>query len=357
MLLVADANECFANAVSARARACGWQVMTVRDGEAALSALHLEHVTVAIVRAGLPGVNAGEVAAVARRSSQAPNVVFVHEDEQGMAEHLRLPEVLCTIRKDALLDSLPAILLGHAPARPPVHSPIELEAQAPVRLSVVSGRLAGTHEGIVVESDAHHVCISAWDHDGSPIDLSLGTRGTVGFAGPKGWGELPSTVTGSYVRGSVIELTLLRSGEASYRQRRNAERYIATFPIWAWPAEGTDAPSKIASGRTEDIGRQGLRACFSTPLAFAGRAVLSVTPGRSTRASRLLADIVWHESVPGTSEGRYGFRFASPGAAAAQSLDDLLSAAQSWGSRRSRRPGSVAPEDAPGDLDGSPGRV
>jgi CheY-like chemotaxis protein len=355
MLLVADANECFANAVSARAQACGWQVMTVRDGEAALSALHLGHVTVAIVHAGLPGVNAGEVAAVGRRSSLPPKVVFFHDHELGMTEHLRLPEVLCTVRKDALLDALPAILLGHAPAPAPVHSPVELVAQSPVRLSVVSGRLAGTHEGIVVESDAHHVCISAWDEDGSAIDLSLGTRVTVGFAGPKGWGELASTVTGSYVRGSVIELTLLRSAETFYRQRRKAERYIATFPIWAWPAEGTDASGRMASGRTEDIGREGLRACFSTPLAFDGRAVLSVAAGRSSRASRLLADTVWHESVPGTGESRYGFRFASPGAATAQSLEDLLGAARSWGNLRSVQPGRVAPEDAPRRPDGSTG--
>jgi CheY-like chemotaxis protein len=351
MLLVADANESFASAVCDRAELCGWQTASVRDGEAALAAFSARPISLAIVDANLPGVQAGEVVAAARRHGQASQVVFVHDQARGMTECLRLPEVLCAMTREALLDSLAGILLGHEPAPEGAGPAAELEAQSRVKLGVLSGPVAGSYDGLVVDSGAQHVCISAWDLDGSPIDLSLGTPVTVGFAGPKGWGEVRSTVTGSYVRGSVIELTLRRPSEVSYRQRRQAQRQIVTLPIWAWPAEGADVSGRMASGRTEDISRLGVRACFSTPLAFEGCAVLSIVSGRSRRASRTLAESVWHEPVPSTGEHRYGFRFVNLSAAAAQSLEHLLETARSWGRGLSGRSGSARSETAPGDPD------
>jgi c-di-GMP-binding flagellar brake protein YcgR len=303
-----------------------------------LTALSTGGVTLAIIQAGLPGIDVGKLARLARRDSTKAQVVFVGDRPPDEGEQSPPAEQFRTMTREGLLDSLAVMLLGAESEPLP---PAEFEVGSPVRLCVLSGPLTGTYDGSVVDSGPQHVCTSAWDTDGAPVDLSLGTPVTVGFAGPRGWGELRSTVTGSYVRGSVIELTLPRSSEVSYRQRRKAERYVSTYPIWAWPAEGADVSSRMASGRTEDISRIGVRACFSAALAFAGRAVLSIAPGRSRRASRLIAESVWHEDVPASGEHRYGFRFVNLSGAAAQSLDGLLSASRSWGSGRVARSSSA----------------
>jgi c-di-GMP-binding flagellar brake protein YcgR len=304
-----------------------------------LAALSTGGVSLAIIQACLPGIDVGKLARLARRGSTKAQLVFVGGCPLAKGEQPPPVDPFRTMTREGLLDSLAVMLLGAESE--PLPPAAEFEVGSAVSLCVLSGPLAGTYDGSVVDSGPQRVCISAWDPDGTPVDLSLGTPVTAGFAGPRGWGELRSTVTGSYVRGSVIELTLPRSSEVSYRQRRKAERYVATYPMWAWPAEGANVSNRMASGRTEDISRIGVRACFSAALAFSGRAVLSIAPGRSRRASRLIAESVWHEDVPASGEHRYGFRFVNLSGAAAESLDGLLASSRSWGSGRITRSSSA----------------
>ncbi|MFB3880132.1 MAG: PilZ domain-containing protein [Armatimonadota bacterium] len=325
-----------------RAKSCGWRSVRARDSDGVVRALSAGNIALAIVQAGFPGIDIGQLARLAAGASTKTRLVFVGDCPLDEARQSLPAGPLDAMSHEGLLRSLAVMLLGSdlEPAPPAATFCVG----SAVRICVLSGSLAGTYDGSVVDSGPQHLSASAWDLRGAPLDLSLGAPVTVGFAGPQGWGEMRSAVTGSYVRGSVIELTLSRSAEISYRQRRQAERHVATYPIWAWPAEGADLSSQMASGRTEDISMSGVRACFTDALPFTGRAVLAIIPARPRKASRLLAESVWHEELPGSGEHRYAFRFTNVTGAAADQLDALIAATRSRSGVRAARKTALADE-------------
>jgi len=319
-VLVADTDRAFTKAVSGFVAGSGWKAFTASDGPLALDILLAEPIRLAILRVDLPTMDGLEVVRTARAKGRRFHVAFLDACERSMTRvrclelgalaymvNLPSPQPLAQVLSDALRRPPPG---GNGcPAATTTAS--ELAAGAKVQLFIGAGPSAGCYPGVVVDSNPSSLVLSAWASDGSPVSLSLGTPVTVGFVAERSWGELQSSVTGSYITRSLAEVMVSRAGSVIYRQRRDFPRFPASLPLRAWPLHSPDPAGLMASGRTEDVSEYGLRACFDTPIASDVPVRLAIAPALGTEETRLTARCVWHESprAAGPQEYRYGFRF------------------------------------------------
>ena len=220
----------------------------------------------------------------------------------------------------------------------------ELGPGVPVRLCVRAGASAGSYPGQVVDKGPASLVVSAWAPDAETLYVSLGTHVIVGFPATHGWGEFQSRVAGSYLRGAVTELLLSRPDRVVYRQRRKYARLAVTLPVHAWLAADEQAALCVL-GHTEDIGREGLRASFSTSLPGDGPVVVVIAPSHGLQEIRLAGRPVWHEATggPGEEWHRYGLRFLPMASDTRQRLSALLAHLKAGGGDQPGGPGLAAP--------------
>ena len=332
-LLVADSDRCFSERVRASAESLRWSVIQARDGPAALDVLCSAQIGLVVIAAELPLMDGLSVVGAARARGRDFSFVCVDSSPAPELTRRALSQgALACISRAALTDALPEILRRAADNKGgSATSPTRLSAGSRLRLCILSGPLSGNYAARVVDGESTSVILSAWGPDGSPVDLPLATPVTVGFAGPRGWGEFNSRIAGSYVRGEIAELALAPYARVAYTDRRGAERLVAALPVRVWPAGASRTGSQMVWGRTEDIGELGLRACLDGELGFPGKVVLSVPPGDGQRGARLVGAQAWHQAMAGGSAGhRYGFRFVDLTPEGTEALGALLERIRSW---------------------------
>jgi len=333
--LVADADRSRNAVLRSHLEASGWRVRCAYDGPAALSALRSEEVRLVIVQCALPGMDGIAVVRAALANGQSFHAVFLDTAERPWfrPQCVALGALVC-MTTPLSTQELDGVIKG-ALQRPPLApgprdssraSALEPNAGDRVRLVIAAGPSVGSYPAVIVDRRPASLIVSAWEPDGGPIYVSLGTAATVGFPTNSGWGEVQSQVTGSYIGDSVIEITLSRIGRPVYTQRRRSERFSIALPVHAWPARARDAAGAMVAGHTEDIGLKGLRARFAQSLAQRGLVVLAVSPIAGAEEARLLGQRVWHEAAgePGHEVHRYGFHFVRLALEAVHRLDTLL---------------------------------
>jgi CheY-like chemotaxis protein len=312
------------------------------DGHGAARVFSSQCVQLAFLCLSLPSVGGLEVARAARARGCRFHAVFLDASERPDVKRECLSSgALAYLTKPFAPEEM-APLLDRAvrrPLPPPMTASTQpdeladLVAGSRVDLTVRAGPAMGSYAAQVIDLGPG-LSVSAWSGERSGVYFSLGTPVIVGFATEHGWSEFGSRVTGSYVRGELTEITLAQPGQVIHHQRRCAARLPASLPVRIWPTDSADQAGDMVLGKTEDIGRRGLRAYFDSPLPADGSVTVAIACGDIGSNTNLTATPVWHE-VLGTEPQwhRYGFRFTDLDPAMRRHLAALLRHAKAQGYR------------------------
>ena len=340
-VLVADADRRLNRRLCEYVQASGWRPLAAYDGASALAILLAEPVHLGLVELDLPDVGGISVVLAARAQGRRFHVAFLGSREAPGARESCLalgglgymkkplsPESLAPILQDALerpLTDAP----GYASANPQRRL---LRGQQ-VQLFIRGGLSAGAWQGKVEELSPGSVVVSVSRRKGAPGYVSLGSQVTVGFPTEAGWAEFRATVSGSYVSGSRLEITLSRRSQLVHRERRDAPRLPAALRVSAWPAATRDPAGEMVVGQTEDLSQRGLRVCFPQPLPTKGAVRIAVAPTGELGELRAVARPRWHQQVGEAGEEwhRYGLRFERLMPGAREQLAALLAQVEGRG--------------------------
>ncbi len=334
--LVADADAHESARLSRQLSSHGWQVITAADGTSALRELCSRPVSLAIVRVDLPDLAGLEVIASARAAGWRARVIFLDAIEQPeIRRKCKDLGALAYLVEPITAQALAAALwrarqasADRSEGGAPVEDALgELQPGTQADLCIRTGAAAGSYVATVTEVGPASLSLLTQARDGSTLYIGLGTPVYVGYPTRHGWAEFEARVSSSCIRHTLTELALARPEHIVYRQRRRWPRMRAILPIRAWPTSHPDRAGVMVTGQTEDLGKHGLKACFTGPLPESESVTLALEGGRGLRELRLSGRPVW-EQAPREASGprtyRYGFEFTHLTPALRLAVDELL---------------------------------